>query len=285
LTAVIKIHKYLFPILLALLLTATQAESIQIEVSPGDLSPGDAFLIRVSGVTCADDIKASMLDLDIGLTSCGDDCLFGIGVIPPDTNPGIKIVNVDTTDQQSEVSLLVKTSHPREIHLRLPDNKVEFSPEDLLRIKEEENRLKAFWIVRTERLFQGSFIMPLPNPVLTGFGVKRIINKKNVSVHRGIDLKGGLGEKVGASNRGRVVLAEELFFGGNTIVLDHGLGIYTVYMHLDRFNVKPGDLVAKGEIIGLVGSTGRSTGPHLHFGLKILTFNSNPLSIMQLIIK
>jgi murein DD-endopeptidase MepM/ murein hydrolase activator NlpD len=258
---------------------------MHIEVSPGDLLPGDAFSIKVSGAPRTSDIKAFVLDLDIPLTSCGEDCLFGIGVIPPDTTPGRKNIMVKAGAKLSEVRISVKKYPFPEIHLRLPDKKVNISPEDLVRIKEEEKKLKAFWAVRTGRLFEGPFIMPLPNPVSTGFGVKRIINNKNISMHRGADLKGILGEKIIAANRGRVVLAEELFFGGNTLVLDHGLGIYTVYMHLDRFAIKPGDIAAKGDIIGFVGSTGRSTGPHLHFGLKILSFNSNPLSIVQLAIK
>jgi murein DD-endopeptidase MepM/ murein hydrolase activator NlpD len=258
---------------------------MEIEVSPRELFPGDAFSIKVSGAPRNSPVKASALALDIPLSSCGEDCFLGIGVIPPDTNPGRKTLTVKAGSKQSEVKISVDKPHPPVIHLRLPDKKVDITPEDLVRIKEEENRLKAFWLLRTERLFQESFVMPLPNPVSTGFGVKRIINNKNISVHRGVDLKGRLGEKVIAANRGRVVLAEDLFFGGNTIVLDHGLGVYTVYMHLDRFAVNPGDLVAKGDIIGLVGSTGRSTGPHLHFGLKILAFNANPLSIMQLTIK
>ena len=85
-----------------------------------------------------------------------------------------------------------------------------------------------------------------------------------------------------ASNSGSVVLAEDLFFGGNTVVLDHGLGIYTVYMHLSGFNVTPGLRVSKGDIIGFVGSSGRASGPHLHFGVKIFEINVNPASFLKL---
>jgi murein DD-endopeptidase MepM/ murein hydrolase activator NlpD len=77
-------------------------------------------------------------------------------------------------------------------------------------------------------------------------------------------------------------LAEELFFGGNTVILDHGQGIYTIYMHLSKFNVSPGDTVSKGDVIGLVGSTGRATGPHLHFGAKVTGINVNPASLINL---
>jgi murein DD-endopeptidase MepM/ murein hydrolase activator NlpD len=168
------------------------------------------------------------------------------------------------------------------MRLKLPQDKVSLGPEDLARAKKEEEKLKEIWQQITPRLFQGDFMLPLPNPVSAVFGAKRIINDQTVSVHRGIDLRGKQGEQIRAANYGRTVLAEELFFGGNTLVIDHGAGIYTVYMHLDRFAVNRGDLVAKGDIIGFVGSTGRATGPHLHFGVKILSINTNPLSLMKL---
>jgi murein DD-endopeptidase MepM/ murein hydrolase activator NlpD len=123
-------------------------------------------------------------------------------------------------------------------------------------------------------------MLPLENETSTLFGTKRILNKKRVSVHKGLDIKWE--EEVKASNSGRVVLAEELFFGGNTIILDHGQGIYTIYMHLSEFNITPEDIISKGDVIGLVGSSGRSTGPHLHFGVKVLNINTNPISLVKL---
>jgi len=97
-----------------------------------------------------------------------------------------------------------------------------------------------------------------------------------------VDIRGKEGDRVAASNRGRVVLAEELFFGGNTVILDHGQGIFTIYMHLSSFNVKPDDLVSTGDVIGSVGSSGRSSGPHLHFGVKVLGISVNPVSFAKL---
>ncbi len=123
-------------------------------------------------------------------------------------------------------------------------------------------------------------MLPLENETSTLFGTKRILNKKRVSVRKGLDIKGE--EEVKASNSGRVVLAEELFFGGNTIILDHGQGIYTIYMHLAEFNITPEDIISKGDVIGFEGSSGRSTGPHLHFGVKVLNINTNPISLVKL---
>jgi murein DD-endopeptidase MepM/ murein hydrolase activator NlpD len=131
-------------------------------------------------------------------------------------------------------------------------------------------------------MWEGKFIAPLENEISTVFGTKRVMNEKWTSVHRGMDIRGKEGEQVRASNSGKVVLSEELFYGGNTLVLDHGQGIFSVYMHLSGFNVKSGDIVSKGDAIGLVGSSGRSTGPHLHFGVKVVGINVNPVSLMKL---
>jgi len=152
----------------------------------------------------------------------------------------------------------------------------------MMRAKREDKRLKSICQIVSERLWEGKFILPLENDISTVFGTKRIINQKMISIHRGVDLKGQEGEEVKASNSGRAVLAEELFFGGNTIILDHGQGIYTIYMHLSKFNVKPEDIILKGDIIGFVGSSGRSTGPHLHFGVKVMDINTNPVSLAKL---
>jgi murein DD-endopeptidase MepM/ murein hydrolase activator NlpD len=176
----------------------------------------------------------------------------------------------------------VKQAAFPERHLTLPDEKVFLNPEDLKRVQAEAAKLKSLWPVRTDKLWQGDFILPLGNSISTAFGTKRIINKKKNSIHRGIDIRGKKGEDVRATNRARVILAEELFYGGNTIILDHGQGIYSLYMHLSAFNVAVDDIVAKGSVIGFVGSTGRSTGPHLHFGIKVLNVNTNPISLTEL---
>jgi murein DD-endopeptidase MepM/ murein hydrolase activator NlpD len=276
----INVKRYIVTVLFAVLAVAAPAFAIQTELSSNELFPGDAFSIRISELPSSDGIDTAINGLQIPLGSCGEDCLFGIGIIPPETAPGETSIDLNAGGRLSKVSITVKKPVYPELHLKLPDKKVSLSPEDLARAKDEEQRLKTIWQIRNEKLYDGAFIMPLSNLISAYYGAKRIINNKNVSVHRGIDIKGALGEEVKASNRGRVVLTEELFFGGNTIVIDHGLGIYTVYMHLDSFSAKTGRMVEKGQIIGFVGSTGRSTGPHLHFGLKILTFNANPVSIM-----
>ena len=117
----------------------------------------------------------------------------------------------------------------------------------------------------------------------TNFGRRRILNGNPGSPHGGVDLPGTTGTPVHVAQRGKVVLAEELFFSGNTVVVDHGLGIYTFYGHLSEIDVKVGDALEAGAVLGKVGATGRVTGPHLHWGLTVERARVNPLQLVSLL--
>ncbi len=161
---------------------------------------------------------------------------------------------------------------------------VEPSPEQIKRTEEERQKLRElFDRVTPERLWDGKFRIPLDG-VTTGsnFGKRRILNGNPGSPHGGVDLPGTTGTPVHAAQRGRIVLAEELFFSGNTVVVDHGLGIYTFYGHLSEIDVKVGDALEAGAVLGRVGATGRVTGPHLHWGLTVERARVNPLLIVRL---
>jgi murein DD-endopeptidase MepM/ murein hydrolase activator NlpD len=133
-----------------------------------------------------------------------------------------------------------------------------------------------------KRLFEGSFVSPIPGAATARFGERRVFNGQPRAPHSGMDLRAKKGTPVRAPAAGRVVLAGPLYFSGNTIVLDHGLGLTTLYAHLSKMRVKKDDLVKKGQIIGLVGATGRVTGPHLHWGLKFHEARVDPYSLVAL---
>ena len=162
---------------------------------------------------------------------------------------------------------------------------VEPSPEQIKRADEERQKLRdIFGRVTPERLWDGKFRIPLDG-VTTGsnFGRRRILNGNPGSPHGGVDLPGATGTPVHAAQGGRVVLAEELFFAGNTVVVDHGLGIYTLYGHLSEIDAKVGDDLEAGTVLGKVGATGRVTGPHLHWGLTVGRARVNPLQLVTLL--
>ncbi len=258
------------------------AKPIHAEISPKKISPGDAFIIRVTGVKKGRTLCASFGKAKIPFGNCGEGCRLAVWAVDIQTKPKAYNVKVTAGKKKIKLKLLVKKTKFPELHLSLPDEKVFPSPEDLDRVEKENKKLKDIWQTVSEKLWEGKFIAPLENEISTVFGTKRIMNEEWTSVHMGTDIRGEEGEQVRATNGGKVVLSEELFYGGNTLVLDHGQGIYSIYMHLSGFNVKSGDTVAKGDTIGLVGSTGRSTGPHLHFGVKVAGINVNPISLIRL---
>lgn|GEM_PF-60358 len=133
-----------------------------------------------------------------------------------------------------------------------------------------------------KRLFEGNFVSPIPGAPTARFGERRVFNGQPRAPHSGMDLRAKLGVKVRAPAAGRVVLAGSLYFSGNTIVLDHGLGVTTLYAHLSKMFVAKDDMVKKGQVIGLVGKTGRVTGPHLHWGLKFREARVDPFSLVAL---
>ena len=131
------------------------------------------------------------------------------------------------------------------------------------------------------RLWQAPFHLPRPGPPGDGFGMGRVFNGRLSSRHLGVDFAGRRGDSVVATNRGIVTYAGDLYFSGTTIFLAHGAGLQTAYLHLSRVLVAPGDTVAAGQLIGLVGATGRVTGPHLHWSASYGDIAVDPLSLRQ----
>ncbi|WP_425460329.1 M23 family metallopeptidase [Leptospira fluminis] len=144
-----------------------------------------------------------------------------------------------------------------------------------------EAKTKAFQ-TKTDLQISSDFDYPVSNPVLNSpFYKRRIYNKEKGKPHGGADFKGGIGEPIRAINDGTVILARPMHYEGNFTVIDHGSEIYSLYMHQSELSVKSGDRVKKGDLIGKIGSTGMSTGPHLHLGLRVHGTMLDPLSAIQ----
>ncbi|HWN75157.1 MAG TPA: M23 family metallopeptidase [Candidatus Udaeobacter sp.] len=160
---------------------------------------------------------------------------------------------------------------------------VQPDPEQQKRAEEDQKKMKAIYdTVTPEVLWKGKFVVPLKG-VSTGgnFGRHRVLNGEARSPHAGVDFPAAAGTPVYAAQSGKVVLAENLYYSGNTVVIDHGFGIYTLYAHLSEIGVHAGDPVEASAEIGKVGATGRVTGPHLHWGLTIDHARVNALQIVQ----
>jgi hypothetical protein len=273
---------YLSLCLFCLSSAVAHAADLRVEISPSKVEQGNAFTLRVSGLEKKTELSAFLNEMPLRFSDCGTGCSISIGTVDLSVEPGDYAIHLLAGAETRTEQITVLPGKFEVIHITVPKKKATPGPREMKRIRKEADLLDSIWGIYSERLWEGQFILPLPNPLSTPFGTQRIFNKTTVSIHRGLDIKGREGEKIHASNHGRVVLTEELFFGGKTVVLDHGIGIFTIYMHLSRFNVRPGDLVLKKDVIGFVGSTGRSTGPHLHFGVKVAGINTSPTSIAAL---
>jgi len=210
--------------------------------------------------------------------------LLGIDL---ETPPGAHDVTVEgqLTDGERaacSASVAVKDGKFAIEKLQVAQEFVEPNPEEEERAVREGQRLHEIYArVTPERLWSGTFRMPLAGAhTARNFGRRRVLNGEPRSPHTGVDMPAPTGTPVHAAQRGRVVLAENLFYAGNAVVIDHGLGVYTLYAHLSAIAVKEGDAVERGALIGKVGATGRVTGPHLHWGLIVNEARVNALQIV-----
>jgi murein DD-endopeptidase MepM/ murein hydrolase activator NlpD len=215
----------------------------------------------------------------------GDEWLAVIGVdldTAPGTHPApIVVTYADGHAQHRNEAVTVSAGRYPTTELTVEPKYVELSPADQARADRDSRKIAAIYgSISPEMLWTGPFQMPLDGGGPgRNFGHRRVFNGQPRAPHGGADLRASVGTPVRAANRGRVVLAEDLFFSGNAVFLDHGFGLYTVYLHLSEMRKKPGDVVEAGEVLGLAGATGRVTGPHLHWGARILDARVDPFTL------
>jgi len=183
-------------------------------------------------------------------------------------------------------TIRVQSAHYRTVALSVPRKFTEPSPADLAAIKQEETLKKdVFEKVTPQREWSGAFHPPITLTdvrISDQFGTARKFNGKVQSVHQGLDYAVPQGTPIFATNEGTVVLSESLFFEGNCVMIDHGQGLLTLYMHLSELKVKAGDYVEHGQQIGLSGATGRATGAHLHIAVRWQGTYLDPATLFSL---
>ena len=156
------------------------------------------------------------------------------------------------------------------------------SPEDQARIERDIKEVGALYKQLTEeKLWGKGFTLPVASSITGRYGTRRVFNGVFQSFHNGTDLKAPEGTEVHAPAAAKVVLAKDLFFTGNTVILDHGYGLFTIYAHMSRLDVQVGKKVQSGDVLGLSGSTGRATGPHLHWGVVLHQSKVNPEALLK----
>ena len=170
--------------------------------------------------------------------------------------------------------------------INVSKKKLKPNPSRVKRTKKEyEEAIKIYKTKTNKILWDEKFIYPLNSKITSPFGTKRIYNGMLKSYHSGTDFRAKNGTPILASNSGIVKIAQNRFYSGNSIVIDHGFGVYSCYFHLSAMNYKVGDFIKKGEVLGLSGDTGRVTGPHLHFSFRINGIQVDPLNAIEVLNK
>jgi len=197
---------------------------------------------------------------------------------------GLPFVDQDTILTIGEYEVLV-------LRKDYGESRIEISDDNLVSPKLADQERASAEYLKVRKIIKGNskqlsndfnFVTPIESVITSAFGKRRYINGKERSPHMALDIRGKVGREIFAPKKGKVVLAETHFYGGNKIILDHGGGLFTAYSHMSSFEVELGDVVEAGEIIGFVGMTGRVTGPHLHWEVFLNENRINPELLIDL---
>ncbi len=271
------------------ILTLQSPLGTEVEFVSSSFEPGQIVLARLKDASGVKKVSIRFLDKTYELEPAGESgepfAFIGLDL---GLQPGAHVFDIAIFRKDGQTELLEKEfSFPaREFPVKklwVKERYVTPPPEVQARIQWEGELLESIYgIITTQWLGDGKFILPHEGEMVPNFGERRYYNNVPRSTHSGVDIRAPYSSPVGAANSGKVILARDLYFSGKTVILDHGLGLFTYYCHFSRINVKRGDTVKKGDIVGLVGSTGRSTGPHLHWGVKIQNTRVDPIALLSL---
>jgi murein DD-endopeptidase MepM/ murein hydrolase activator NlpD len=256
--------------------------------APARVRVGDVAWIHVRRVPPEARVEGSVGDRPLAFFPYADGqaALVGFDV---ESRPGVQRWRVAVLDgseppRTAEGRLTVLARRFAVQRLSLPPRLVDLDAETEARVVAEAEVLRTLYrMVTPERLWRGRFVRPVAGQEPgTGFGARRVINGKPRAPHTGLDYGAPAGTPVVAANDGRVALVADYFFPGRLVVLDHGLGLYTLYFHLRDVSVETGERVTRGQPLGAVGATGRATGPHLHFGAHVGAARIDPATLLDL---
>ncbi|MGD0910851.1 MAG: M23 family metallopeptidase [Terracidiphilus sp.] len=264
------------------------AQNARVELTPSVVMAGAPELIRVEAQNAAE-VDGEWLGRKIEFFRARDGrawlALAGVDVEAPIGSSilhiTVKTANGETRDLSQPVE--INGARYRTETLNVEPRFVSPGPDELKRIAAEVAlKQKAFGASLAEPVWSGDFRAPVRAQPTDSFGVRRTFNGKLASVHKGMDFRAASGTPVHAANSGVVVLARPLYYEGNCVAIDHGLGLFTISMHLSRIDVHEGEHVTQGQQLGLSGATGRVTGPHLHWAVRWQGAYLDPAKLLRM---
>jgi murein DD-endopeptidase MepM/ murein hydrolase activator NlpD len=268
--------------------SATAHPEVRVTWHPPAVRPGEVTMVIVRGTGDAAILEGAVAGRPLAFFPYADG-MAAVAGVDLGTRPGrhqwkIAVGTAADAPRLLTGTITVKSRQFVVQRLTLPPGLVDLDAETTRRAETEADRLRTLYrTITPERLWRGRFIAPVSGAGPgEGFGARRVINGKPRAPHSGLDYAAEPGTAVVAANAGRVALVADFFFPGRLVVLDHGLGLYTLYFHLQRALVGEGDGVDRGQPIGEVGATGRATGPHLHFGVHIGAARVDPAALLGL---
>ncbi len=260
---------------------------LRTEIAARAIQPGEVVMLDVACDFKASSAHATVFGQNVPLFSSGAadrwQALIGIDLaVEPGTYPiAIVVDEVGHAPSTATRDLVVVAKRFPERQLTVAPRFVNPPRDAMPRIQDEARRLQAtFGDITTARQWDGPFRAPTTAIPRDNFGARSVFNGEARSPHAGVDFPGKAGTPVTAPGGGIVVMAEPLYFTGNTVVIDHGLGLYSLLAHLSKFAVKAGDRVERGDVVGFIGATGRATGPHLHWTVRLDGARVDPLSLI-----
>jgi len=288
------------PVVLGILLVTTLAgcasaeewpPALTIDVRARAIEPGEPVRIEVSSTGPLRTIAGEFLGAAVHFVraeSAETGVRFnGWALVRLDQAPGPAAIEIRAEDAQGRIvpgthAVTVRAKEFPEERLAVAQRFVEPPPEVQARIAREQERTKAIYARRRDAApLRETFVRPVPGEPTSIFGTRRLYNGEPRSPHPGLDLRASEGTPVQCVGPGLVVLADDLYYSGNTVIVDHGGGLFTVYAHLSSIDVAPDQAIAAGALVGRSGQTGRVTGPHLHWGAKIGDQPFDPTALLD----
>ena len=272
------------------LLTASAQVSAPLAVTAAarSIQPGELVVLTISAMRGLDSVRLSAFGTDIPAFRL--DAHRWRALVGVDLDAAVKthVVAISARSDGVPVSttyeLAVKPRRFPTRHLTVDEAFVNPPPALQERIDRESRELAETWTrSAAERLWSLPFTRPVPTEANSAFGTRSVFNGTPRSPHGGADFPSPPGTPVRAPNAGRVVIARELYYSGNTVVIDHGLGLFSTLAHFSEIAVHEGDVVSRGQVVGRVGATGRVTGPHLHWAVRTSGARVDPVSLLALL--